>query len=122
MTITAPEDVANLVMAKMEHLRVLLLNIKHRVLRIHEAYVSTVGSSAVRAEEVFRPAIRQNTLAMVLVHNHPSGDPTPSEPDAAVTRDLVSAGKLLEIDLLDHPVIGDDGRWVNLNTKGIGFQ
>ena len=98
------------------------MNIKHQVLGIHEVYVGNVDSSAVRADEVFRPAVRQNTLATVLVHNHPSGDPTPSEPDAAVTRDLVSAGKLLGIDLLDHLVIGDGGRWVNLNAKGIGFE
>jgi DNA repair protein RadC len=76
----------------------------------------------VRAAEVFRPAVRQNAPAIILVHNHPSGDLTPSEPDAAVTRDLVAAGRLLGIDLLDHLGIGDGGRWVSLNAKGIGFD
>lgn len=127
VTIGDPEDVANLVMAEMahleqEHLRVLLLNTKHQVLGIHEIYVGNVDSSVVRAAEVFRPAVRQNAPAIILVHNHPSGDPTPSEPDAAVTRDLVAAGRLLGIDLLDHLVIGDGGRWVSLNAKGIGFD
>jgi DNA repair protein RadC len=127
VTISDPEDVANLVMAKMahldqEHLRVLLLNTKRQVLRIDEIYVGNVDSSVVRAAEVFRPAVRQNTPVIILVHNHHSGDPTPSEADAAVTRGLVSAGKLLSINLLDHLVIGDGGRWVSLNVKGIGFD
>lgn len=127
VTIGAPEDVANLVMAEMapleqEHLRVLLLNTRRQVLGVHEIYVGNVDSSVVRAAEVFRPAVRQNAPAVILVHNHPSGDPTPSEPDAIVTRDLVSAGRLLDIEVLDHLVIGDGGRWVSLNAKGIGFN
>ena len=69
-----------------------------------------------------RPAVKENAPAIVLVHNHPSGDPTPSEQDAAITRDLMSAGKLLDIEVLDHLVIGDGGRWVSLNAKGLGFS
>ena len=127
VTINSPEDAANLLMAEMasleqEHLRVLLLNTKHQVLGIHEIYVGNVNSSVVRAAEVFRPAVRENAPAIVLVHNHPSGDPAPSEPDVTVTRDLVSAGKLLDIEVLDHLVIGDGGRWVSLNAKGLGFS
>jgi len=126
-TINSPEDAANLVMAEMasldqEHLRVLLLNTKHQVLGVHEIYVGNVDSSVVRAAEVFRPAVRENAPAIVVVHNHPSGDPTPSEQDAAVTRDLVSAGKLLKIEVLDHLIIGDGGRWISLNAKGLGFN
>ena len=127
VTINSPEDAANLVMAEMasldqEHLWVLLLNTRHQVLGAHEIYVGNVNSSVVRAAEVFRPAVKENAPAIVLVHNHPSGDPTPSEQDAAITRDLVSAGKLLDIEVLDHLVIGDGGRWVSLNAKGLGFS
>ena len=127
VTITAPDDAANLLMAEMcsleqEHLRVLLLNTKHQVLSIQEIYVGNVNSSVVRPAEVFRPAVRENAPAVVLAHNHPSGDPTPSEPDVSITRELVSSGKLLGIDVLDHLVIGDGGRWVSLNSKGLGFK
>ena len=125
--ITAPDDAANLVMAEMchlqqEHLRILLLNTKHQVLSIQEIYVGNVNSSVVRAAEVFRPAIKDNATAIVLAHNHPSGDPTPSEADVAITRELVSSGQLLGIDVLDHLIIGDGGRWISLNSKGLGFK
>ncbi|MDA1219780.1 MAG: DNA repair protein RadC [Chloroflexi bacterium] len=126
-TIQSPQDAANLVMAEMsgfdqEHLRVLLLNTKNEVLGIQEIYVGNVNSSMVRAAEVFRPAIRDNAPSIIVVHNHPSGDPTPSQEDVNITRDLVSAGKLLSIDLLDHVVIGSGSRFVSLNEKRLGFS
>lgn len=126
-TIQSPQDVANLLMAEMsgfdqEHLRVLLLNTKNEVLGIQEIYVGNVNSSMVRAAEVFRPAIRDNAPSIIVVHNHPSGDPTPSPEDVSITRDLVSAGKLLSIDLLDHVVIGSGSRFVSLNEKRLGFS
>ena len=92
--ISSPQDVANLLMAEMavldqEHLRVLLLNTKNEVLGAHEIYVGNVNSSVIRPAEVLRPAVRENAPSIIVVHNHRSGDPTPSEEDVSVTRDLV---------------------------------
>jgi DNA repair protein RadC len=125
--IHSPQDVANLVMAEMasldqEHLRVLLLNTKNEVLSIQEIYVGNVNSSMVRPSEVFRPAVRDNAPSIIVVHNHPSGDPTPSPEDVSITRELVSAGELLSIELLDHLVIGYGNRYISLNEKRLGFS
>ena len=124
--INSPQDVANLLQAEMaaleqEHLRVLLLNTKNQVLRTEEVYVGNVNSSIVRPAEVFRPAVRDNAPSIIIVHNHPSGDPMPSPEDVNITRELVAAGKLLSIELLDHLVIGSGGRYVSLNEKKLGF-
>ena len=124
--INSPQDVANLLQAEMaaleqEHLRVLLLNTKNQVLRTEEVYVGNVNSSIVRPAEVFRQAVRDNAPSIIIVHNHPSGDPTPSPEDVNITRELVAAGKLLSIELLDHLVIGSGGRYVSLNEKKLGF-
>ena len=126
VTINSPQDVANIVSAEMsslaqEHLRVLLLNTRHELLAIREIYSGNVSSAVVRVAEVFRPAIRDNAPFIIVVHNHPSGDPTPSEDDVRVTRDLVEAGKLLGVEVLDHVVIGAGNRFVSLNQKGLGF-
>ena len=80
-----------------------------------------VNSSVTRPPEVLRPAVRENAPSIIVVHNPPSGDPTPSEEDVSVTRDLVAAGKLLGIGVLDHVVIGSGNRWVSMNEKGLGF-
>ena len=125
--IHSPQDVANLVTAEMtsldqEHLKVLLLNTKNEVLSIQEIYVGNVNSSMVRPAEVFRPAVRDNAPSIIVVHNHPSGDPTPSPEDVSITRELVAAGKLLSIALLDHLVIGHGNRYVSLNEKRLGFS
>jgi len=74
----------------------------------------------VRVGEVFREAIKLNSAALIVVHNHPSGDPTPSAEDVLVTRQIVDAGKLLDIDVLDHLVIGH-GRYVSMRERGLGF-
>ena len=104
-----------------EHLRVMLLNTKNQVLGISQVYIGNVNTSVVRAAEVFRPAIRQNCPSIIVVHNHPSGDPTPSPEDVAVTQQLVEAGKLLDIEMLDHIVIGSGNRFVSLKERGLGF-
>jgi DNA repair protein RadC len=127
MVISSPKDVANLVMAEMaafdqEHLRVVLLNTKNEVLSIQEIYIGNVNSSVVRPGEVLRPAVRDNAPSVIVVHNHPSGDPTPSPEDIAITRDLLAAGKLMGIELLDHLVVGSGNRYVSLNEKGLGFR
>jgi DNA repair protein RadC len=123
--INSPADAAVLVQYEMaaleqEHLRVLLLDTRNHVLDIIEVYKGSVNSSQVRVGEIFKVAVRRNATALIVVHNHPSGDPTPSPDDVAVTRAIVQAGKLLDVDVLDHLVIGQ-GRWVSLKERGLGF-
>jgi DNA repair protein RadC len=103
-----------------EHLRTIMLNSKNDVLKVHTVYVGTVNTATLRVAELFREAIRLNSVAMIVAHNHPSGDPTPSAEDIAVTQRIVEAGKLLSIDVLDHLVIGQQ-RWVSLKERGLGF-
>jgi DNA repair protein RadC len=124
-TIRAAQDVATLVQSEMalldqEQLRVLVLNTKNQVLAIRTISSGTVNQSQVRPAEVFRPAIRMNGTSIIVVHNHPSGDPTPSREDIAITRELVEAGRLLDVEVLDHIVIGL-GRFVSLKDRGLGF-
>lgn len=121
-----PQDVANLLMGEMgfleqEHLRVVLLNTRNQVLGVREIYVGNVNTAVVRGAEVFRPAIREGCTSIIIVHNHPSGDPTPSPEDVRITRDLFQAGKLLDIELLDHIVVGQQ-RFVSLKERGLGFS
>jgi DNA repair protein RadC len=124
--ITSPLDVANLLMLEMgsleqEHLRTLLLDTKNRVLASPTVYVGNVNSSIIRVSEIFRDAVRENATAIIVAHNHPSGDPTPSPEDVQVTRTIVEAGSLLGIDVLDHLVIGHQ-RFVSLKERGLGFD
>jgi len=124
--INCPGDAAVLVQYEMslleqEHLRVMLLDTRNRVLDIIEIYQGSVNSSQIRVGELFKPAIQRMTPAIICIHNHPSGDPTPSPDDVAVTRAMVQAGKLLDISLLDHLVIGGS-RWVSLKERGLGFS
>ncbi|KXK10845.1 MAG: DNA repair protein RadC [Chloroflexi bacterium OLB14] len=123
--INSPADAAGLVQYEMsaleqEHLRVILLDRRNKVLEIVEVYKGSVNSSQVRVGELFKEAIRANASSLIVTHNHPSGDPTPSPDDVAVTRAIVQAGKLLDIDVLDHLVIGA-GKFVSLKEKGLGF-
>lgn len=123
--VTSPADAANLLMPEMgfleqEHLRTLLLDTKHRVLASPTVYVGNVNTSVIRVAELFREAIRLNCVALIVVHNHPSGDPTPSPDDIRVTEQIVQAGKLLGIEVLDHLVIGHQ-RYVSLKERGLGF-
>ena len=89
-----------------ETLQVLLLNTRRRLIRVEEVTDGTIDTLLVHSREVFRHAIAANASAIVLAHNHPSGDPTPSEADIKVTRDLIRAGQLLKIDVLDHVILG----------------
>lgn len=123
--ITSPTDAANLLMLEMghleqEHLRVLLLDTKNRVLATPTIYKGNVNTSVIRIAEIFREAIRHNSTAVIVAHNHPSGDPTPSPEDVRVTRQITEAGKLLDIDVLDHLIIGR-GRYISLRERGLGF-
>ncbi|RLD11307.1 MAG: hypothetical protein DRI56_01390 [Chloroflexota bacterium] len=124
-TIHSPEDAADLVKYEMsaleqEQLRVILLNTRNRVLQIKTVYQGSLNSSQIRVGELFKSAIRRNAAAIIVVHNHPSGDPTPSPDDIAITKAIREAGKLLDIDVLDHLIIGR-GRYVSLKKQGLGF-
>jgi DNA repair protein RadC len=123
--IRSPNDVAQLLMVEMshldqEHLRVVNLDTKNRVQKITTVYIGSVNSSAVRVGELFKDAIRLNSAAMIVVHNHPSGQPDPSPEDILVTRQIADAGKLLDVEVLDHLIIGN-GRFVSLRERGVGF-
>jgi DNA repair protein RadC len=98
---------------------VAMLTVRHRVLGLHTVSVGCLTSSLVHAREVFKPAILSGSAALLLGHNHPSGDPEPSAEDLALTRRLAAAGTLLGIEVLDHLVIGEAGRFVSLRERGI---
>jgi DNA repair protein RadC len=124
--ITSPIDAANLLMLQMgsleqENLRTILLDTKNRVLDSPTVYIGNVNSSIIRVSEIFREAIRANATALIVAHNHPSGDPTPSPEDVQVTRSIVEAGNLLGIEVLDHLVIGHQN-FVSLRERGLGFD
>lgn len=125
-TIRSPRDVADRLLLQMgrldrEELRVVLLNTKNAVLRIVTVYQGNVSSSLVRVGELFRDAVRLNATSVILVHNHPSGDPTPSPDDLHLTAEALAAGRLLDIDVLDHLVVGHDA-WVSLRDRGVSFE
>jgi DNA repair protein RadC len=104
-----------------EELRLLALDAKHHVLAQSTLYRGTVSAAPGRVAELFREAVRPGVVAIALAHNHPSGDPAPSEEDVEFTRAVVEAGALLEIAMLDHLVFGR-GRWVSLRDRGLGFE
>jgi DNA repair protein RadC len=121
--INTPVDVKNLLMEEMrflekEHFKVILLNIKNHVISVEDISVGSLNSSIVHPREVFKPAIRRSSASMILVHNHPSGDPTPSREDIEITRRLIEAGKILGIEVVDHVIIGN-GIYISLREKGI---
>ncbi|GAC1435475.1 MAG: DNA repair protein RadC [Ktedonobacteraceae bacterium] len=119
--IKSADDAANLVRMDMmylahEEMRILILDTKNNVVENITRYKGTVNSSVLRAAEVFRAAVIRNCPSVIVAHNHPSGDPTPSPEDMEVTRQLVDAGRLLDIELLDHLVIGNP-RYVSLKER-----
>jgi DNA repair protein RadC len=123
--VRSPEDVAALMTSSMsrleqEHLKIVLLNTRNRVIDIKQVCAGSLNIAAVRVGEIYREPIRQNAAAVVLVHNHPSGDPTPSPEDARLTTAAREAGDLLDIELLDHIVIGNPD-FVSLKERGLGF-
>jgi DNA repair protein RadC len=125
-TIHSPADAANFVQFEMsaleqEELRVMLLDTRNRVLDTVTIYRGSLNSSQIRVGELFKAAIRRNSAAIIVVHNHPSGDPTPSPDDIAVTRAIVQAGKLLDVNVLDHLIIGRD-KHVSLKERGVEFN
>lgn len=124
--IRCPADAGALLVAEMgmepqEQLRVMILDNKHRVQRMPVVYVGNVNSSLVRMGEVFREAVKDNAVAVLVAHNHPSGDTTPSPEDIRVTEEMVRAGKLLDIEVLDHLIVGRSG-FLSLKERGLGFK
>ena len=124
--ITSPADAANLLMLDMstlekEEVRVVILDTRNRVLASPTIYVGSLNTNVVRVAELFRQAIKVNAAAIIVAHNHPSGDPTPSPEDVRLTEMLVEAGKLLDVEVLDHLIIGQ-GRFVSLKERGLGFK
>jgi DNA repair protein RadC len=123
--VNGAEDVAGLLMLQMaeleqEQLRLVLLNTKNDVIGWPVVYTGGLRTAVVRAGEVFKEPIRHNASGMIVVHNHPSGDPTPSPEDVHLTHRLVQLGRELDVDVVDHLIIGR-GRWVSLRSKGLGF-
>jgi DNA repair protein RadC len=124
--IRSPADAANLVLIEMslleqEHLRLLLLDTKNRVIEMPTVYMGNLNTSVIRIGELFRHALRANSAGMIVVHNHPSGDPTPSPEDIRVTERVVEAGDLMGVEVLDHLIIGGH-RFVSLKERRLGFR
>jgi DNA repair protein RadC len=124
--IHSPGDAANLLMPmvghkEQEHFVVLFLDTRNRVTDREVLYKGSLNTSLVRIAEVFRGAVRRNCAAIIVAHNHPSGDVSPSPEDIALTRRLVDAGKLIEIEVMDHLVISQQ-RYVSLRERALGFE
>jgi DNA repair protein RadC len=125
-TIHEPRDIAELLLDEMsalerEELRVAVLNARNAVLAVETVYQGNVSSSLVRIGELFCEAVRRQATGVILVHNHPSGDPTPSPDDLRLTAEALAAGRLLDIALLDHVIVGG-GIWVSLRDRGVAFD
>jgi len=124
--IRGPRDVADRLILQMgglerEELRVVILDTKNHVLRVSTVYQGNISASLVRVGELFRDAVRLNAASVILAHNHPSGDPTPSPDDLHLTSEALAAGRLLDIALLDHLVIGHDA-FISLRDRGVAFD
>jgi len=124
--IRTPADAATLLMAEMglldqEQMRIILLDTKNRVVAIPTLYVGSVNTTLIRIAEVFREAVRRNCPSIIVVHNHPSQDVSPSPEDVTVTRQIVEAGKLLDIMVLDHLIVARQG-FTSLKERGLGFS
>ena len=126
LTVRAPRDLADRLILQMgrlerEELRVVVLNTRNAVLAIETVYRGNVSTALVRVGELFRDAIRQHAAGLILVHNHPSGDPAPSPDDLHLTAEAVAAGRLLDVPVLDHLIIGHEA-FVSLRDRGIPFD
>lgn len=123
--IGSPEDIFQIVGIEMmsldqEQLRVVLLDTKHQIITTRTVYQGSANRASARIGELFREAIRNAAVGIVLVHNHPSGDPAPSSADISLTSEVIAAGTLLDIEVLDHLVIGH-GQYVSMKRLGLAF-
>lgn len=126
LDIRQPDAAAALVLADMgkleqEEMWIVLLSTRNEKIGIDKLYKGSLNANLIRIGEIFKEAIRQNAAAIVVFHNHPSGNPTPSPEDVSVTREIVDAGNLLDIDVLDHIIIGK-GTFRSLRAAGLGFK
>lgn len=124
--VTSPRDAANMVLPEMglleqEQMRLLLLDTKHHVITSVTLYAGTVNECHVRVAEVFREAVRRTASALIVAHNHPSGMVDPSPEDIRMTKQIVQAGRLLDIDVLDHLIVARD-RYTSLHERGFGWE
>lgn len=124
-SIHSPNDMYNLVFMELDHLDheelwIICLDTRNRVLQKKKLYAGSVNQSQVRVAEVLRPPLDLNAPAIIIIHNHPSGDPAPSPDDIVITRAIVQAAQLMDIQVLDHLVIGK-GRYVSMKERGLGF-
>ncbi len=124
--IRSPRDVAERLLPEMgvlerEELRVLLLDARNAVIAAPVVYQGNVSAALVRIGELFRDAVRRHAAGLIVVHNHPSGDPLPSPDDLHLTAEAVAAGRLLDIAVLDHLILGH-GTWVSLRDRGVAFD
>jgi DNA repair protein RadC len=124
--VKTPADAAQFLMLEMglleqEEVHTLLLDTRNKVLSSQQIYRGSLNTASMRLAEVFKPAIRANSASIIVAHNHPSGDPAPSAEDVKVTRSLVQAGKILDIEVLDHIVIAQN-RYISLKERGLGFD
>ena len=122
-TIHGPEDVAHVLMPRVkheqkEHFMLMCLNTKNHVIAVSDISIGSISASIVHPREVFKEALARSAAAIIIAHNHPSGDPSPSREDINVTQRLAKAGKVMDIPLLDHIVLGDN-RFVSLKEKGV---
>lgn len=121
--IRSPKDAADLLMPKLrfetkEHFMGIFLNTKNEVLKINTITIGSLDASLITPRELFREAISMSSASVIIAHNHPSGDPSPSREDIDVSKRLVQAGQMIGIEVLDHVIIGD-GRWVSLKERGL---
>lgn len=125
-TFRSPADIAgrltHLGALEREELHVVIANTKNRVIAVERVYQGNVSASLVRVGELFREAVKLNASAIVIAHNHPSGDPTPSPDDLHLTAQAIAAGRLLDIEVLDHLIIARDGAYVSLRDRGVSFD
>ncbi|MEP7218720.1 MAG: DNA repair protein RadC [Bacteroidota bacterium] len=122
--VSSPEVVAEILSLYLkgqdrEHLIAIMLDARKKVIGINTVSIGSLTAAIVHPREVFKAAILSNAHSIIIGHNHPSGDPTPSQEDITVTSELVRAGKLLKIPVIDHVIIGDDGRFTSLANEGI---
>lgn len=126
-TVSSANQAAALVQFEMaalpqENLWVLLLDTRNRLISIEKLYQGTLYASNVRNAEIFKAAILKNAASIIIVHNHPSGDPTPSNEDLVFTRSAVEAGKQLELEVYDHLIIAGHENFISMREKGVGFS
>ena len=125
--IRSPADAANLLMAavgvtEQEQMWTVMLDTRNRVLGTVMVYQGSVHTAVVRTGELFREPIRRNATAIIVAHSHPSGDPSPSPEDVSTNKAIVAAGKSLDVDVLDHIILGCGQRFVSLKERGLGFD